>query len=104
VSGLSLVRIDFHDRIFGLNSDYWLVWALRRLRGQTLRYEDLPPRFRKDPSKTAWETLGLKIAYGARYPVLVADQYLRPLVDRLFMLARKYGVMTCVARKPSEHG
>lgn len=104
-SGLELMRADYDNRIYEMRPTNWLYYYWRRLRGKALTFEDLPESRSRFFSRCG---LSGDRAANVRYvrylllshPLALVDRILVPVVERVQMLRRRYGVVTFVARKP----
>jgi 2-polyprenyl-3-methyl-5-hydroxy-6-metoxy-1,4-benzoquinol methylase len=99
--GLTIERVDYSDRIYGMDPRNWLVYHLHRLRGarfdwhraqnsrdEYFRQNKMPP------------TLLNKGRFLLHHPIVALDRATTPLYARWEMLRRRYGIVTVRARKP----
>lgn len=104
-NGFELLRADYNDKIYSMRPTNWLYYYFARMKGADLKFEDLP-----DTSYQSFSCHGqtdgfrLKSKYLisllSSHPLAVIDKALIPIVERIQILSRRYGIMTFVARKP----
>lgn len=100
-AGLSLLRADYSNRIYSLPPRHWLQWALRRAVGRPFEWP-LPPTYAEWVERSGRARgLGSLLRYCAGSPLSVVDRVLLPLVERVQIWRRTYGIVTYVAGKPA---
>jgi SAM-dependent methyltransferase len=98
-AGLRFARADYSDAIFAMPSTNWLPYLLQRLRRRPFRWESRRSyalyrrRHRLQPG------LGTALRFGAQSPLALVDRAMVPLIDRIQMWSRKYGIVTYVSGK-----
>lgn len=100
-NGMMLKKLDFHDKIYSVHSDFWLLWLLNKAMARTFTYRDIPISYQQEVEKFRWPVNAkTRFYYLLRHPMVIIDQMFRPIFDLYAMKTRNYSVMTCVAQKP----
>jgi SAM-dependent methyltransferase len=99
-AGLAFERAEYSDRIYPMMPIHWTRHLLARARGRDLQFDELPP------TRVAWlarrglqASLAGNLRWAAANPLVVADRIVAPLIGRLEMLTRRYGIVTYSARR-----
>jgi len=100
-AGLELVRADYDNRIYSLPPRHWLHRGLRRAFGGELSWPT-PATYQEYLEGTGrTRSAASLLRYCLFSPVSVLDRVLLPLIERVQIWRRTYGIVTYVARKPA---
>jgi SAM-dependent methyltransferase len=98
-AGLRLERADYSDAIFAMPSTNWLPYLLHRVRRRPFTWEARRSYALYRRRQGLSPGLGALLRFGAFSPLALVDRALVPLIDRIQMRRRRYGIVTYVARK-----
>lgn len=99
-AGLALVKAEYSDQIYPMLPLHWSRYLIARARGSALRYEDLPPnRAQWLERRGVRNSLAGNLRYVVSNPLTVLDRALAPLVGRVEMTRRRYGIVTYTAQR-----
>jgi len=99
-TGFELVDVDYSDKVYGMLPVNWLRYLARKLTGRPFEWRHsrlTHDRYLRDHAIPA--TTFNKFRFMARHPVSLVDRLLAPVYARYQMLAKKYGIVTYVARR-----
>lgn len=104
-NGFEFLRADYTNRIYSMRPMNWLYYYIARFKGVDLKFEDLPDTSYQSFSRhSQMDGFRLKSKYLISllfsHPLAVIDKALVPIVERIQILRRRYGIVTFVARKP----
>ena len=102
-TGFELVSVAYGDQIYGMLPVNWLRYFLRRAAGQPFEWQDsrlTHDRYLADHGLP--QTMANKVKFLAGHPISLADRLLAPLYARYQILARRYGIVTYVARRKAQ--
>lgn len=104
-SGFEFIRADYSNKIYSLRPNNWLRYYMARMKGVELKFTDLPDTsYHAFSRRRQKEGFQLKLEYLVfllfSHPLAIVDKALMPIVERVQILNRRYGVVTFVARKP----
>ena len=107
-NGFEFLRADYNKNVYSMRPMNWLYYYISRMKGADLKFEDLPDTsyqaFCRQTQGGQTDGFRLKSKYLvsllSSHPLAVIDKALIPIVERIQILTRRYGIVTFVARKP----